>query len=233
MEREGGCACGAVRYVVTGGPLRVGLCHCLTCRKRHGAPFNAFAAFRTTRCGSRGARDLDRRRAWPDPRLPDLRLAAVLDRRGGGRRRDRDPPGRSGRHRPVHAAVRGLGQAPRALAAAAERAAICREPAGGDGDLGAVTRSSATPPSGPPGPPPEGADRGMPRKRTGPVRFRAVAGRAGSAAFAGMSNALSDTAGSAPPACPAPRPGRDRRCGSRTWGWRLPGRSSRPSCAGA
>ena len=47
MERKGGCACGAVRYVATGGPLRVGLCHCLTCRKRHGAPFNAFAAFRT------------------------------------------------------------------------------------------------------------------------------------------------------------------------------------------
>jgi hypothetical protein len=46
MERSGGCACGAVRYVAVGGPLRVGLCHCLTCRKRHGAPCNAFAAFR-------------------------------------------------------------------------------------------------------------------------------------------------------------------------------------------
>jgi hypothetical protein len=46
MERNGGCACGAVRYVASGGPLRVGLCHCLTCRKRHGAPCNAFAAFR-------------------------------------------------------------------------------------------------------------------------------------------------------------------------------------------
>ncbi|MEJ2814486.1 GFA family protein [Caulobacter sp. CCG-8] len=46
MERQGGCACGAVRYVASGGPLRVGLCHCLTCRKRHGAPCNAFAAFR-------------------------------------------------------------------------------------------------------------------------------------------------------------------------------------------
>ena len=45
MERQGGCACGAVRYVAEGGPLRVGLCHCLTCRKRHGAPCNAFAAF--------------------------------------------------------------------------------------------------------------------------------------------------------------------------------------------
>jgi len=46
MKRNGGCACGAVRYVASGGPLRVGLCHCLTCRKRHGAPCNAFAAFR-------------------------------------------------------------------------------------------------------------------------------------------------------------------------------------------
>jgi len=46
MERHGGCACGAVRYVASGGPLRVGLCHCLTCRKRHGAPCNAFAVFR-------------------------------------------------------------------------------------------------------------------------------------------------------------------------------------------
>jgi len=46
MERHGGCACGAVRYGASGGPLRVGLCHCLTCRKRHGAPCNAFAAFR-------------------------------------------------------------------------------------------------------------------------------------------------------------------------------------------
>lgn len=46
FERSGGCVCGAVRYVATGAPLRVGLCHCLTCRKRHGAPCNAFAAFR-------------------------------------------------------------------------------------------------------------------------------------------------------------------------------------------
>lgn len=55
MEREGGCACGAVRYVVTGGPLRVGLCHCLTCRKRHGAPFNAFAAFRSDKVRIEGS----------------------------------------------------------------------------------------------------------------------------------------------------------------------------------
>lgn len=59
MERRGGCACGAVRYVTEGGPLRVGLCHCLTCRKRHGAPCNAFAAFRVEKVRIEG-----RTQAW-------------------------------------------------------------------------------------------------------------------------------------------------------------------------
>jgi hypothetical protein len=42
----GGCACGLVRFVVRGQPLRVGLCHCLTCRKYHGSAFNPFVIFR-------------------------------------------------------------------------------------------------------------------------------------------------------------------------------------------
>ena len=42
---EGGCACGAVRFSVRGAPLRAGLCHCMTCRKSHGATFNPFAVF--------------------------------------------------------------------------------------------------------------------------------------------------------------------------------------------
>ena len=46
MERfEGGCSCGAVRYVATGRPFRVGICHCLDCRKHHGALFYAAAVF--------------------------------------------------------------------------------------------------------------------------------------------------------------------------------------------
>jgi hypothetical protein len=46
MERyTGGCLCGDVRIVATGRPLRVGLCHCLDCRKHHGALFNASAMF--------------------------------------------------------------------------------------------------------------------------------------------------------------------------------------------
>jgi len=46
MERhEGGCLCGKVRFVARGAPYRVGLCHCLDCRKHHGALFHASAIF--------------------------------------------------------------------------------------------------------------------------------------------------------------------------------------------
>ena len=46
MERfAGGCLCGAVRFVASGRPYRVGLCHCLDCRKHHGALFHASVIF--------------------------------------------------------------------------------------------------------------------------------------------------------------------------------------------
>jgi hypothetical protein len=41
----GGCLCGDVRITATGAPYRVGLCHCLDCRKHHGALFFAAAIF--------------------------------------------------------------------------------------------------------------------------------------------------------------------------------------------
>ncbi|WP_339780784.1 GFA family protein [uncultured Thalassospira sp.] len=41
----GGCLCGKVRLVASGLPYRVGLCHCLDCRKYHGALFHASAIF--------------------------------------------------------------------------------------------------------------------------------------------------------------------------------------------
>ena len=40
---DAGCLCGDVRVVASGEPYRVGLCHCLDCRKHHGALFLATA----------------------------------------------------------------------------------------------------------------------------------------------------------------------------------------------
>src|SRR3954471_10556167 len=46
MDRfTGGCLCGNVRIVASGLPYRIGLCHCLDCRKHHGALFHASAVF--------------------------------------------------------------------------------------------------------------------------------------------------------------------------------------------
>jgi hypothetical protein len=41
----GGCLCGDVRITAAGQPYRVGICHCLDCRKHHGALFHASAIF--------------------------------------------------------------------------------------------------------------------------------------------------------------------------------------------
>lgn len=41
----GGCQCGKVRFEAVGNPERVGICHCLDCRKHHGALFYAAAIF--------------------------------------------------------------------------------------------------------------------------------------------------------------------------------------------
>lgn len=42
---SGGCSCGKLRFVALGDPDRVGVCHCLECRKHHGAPFFAAAIY--------------------------------------------------------------------------------------------------------------------------------------------------------------------------------------------
>jgi len=41
----GGCLCGQLRIVAIGQPYRVGICHCLDCRKHHGALVHASAGF--------------------------------------------------------------------------------------------------------------------------------------------------------------------------------------------
>ena len=46
MEQiTGSCLCGAVQITALGRPDRVGVCHCLDCRRHHGALFYAAAIF--------------------------------------------------------------------------------------------------------------------------------------------------------------------------------------------
>lgn len=52
--RTGGCACGAVRFRVSGAARRAGLCHCLTRRKAHAAAFNPFVVFHANQVSVEG-----------------------------------------------------------------------------------------------------------------------------------------------------------------------------------
>lgn len=45
MQRTGGCACGTVRYQVTGEPLRIAVCHCRDCQRRTGSAFGIGCVF--------------------------------------------------------------------------------------------------------------------------------------------------------------------------------------------
>jgi len=45
QQLTGGCLCGDVRMTASGSPYRVGICHCMDCRKHHGAIFHASAIF--------------------------------------------------------------------------------------------------------------------------------------------------------------------------------------------
>ena len=37
--REGGCQCGAVRYVIEGDPVSLAVCHCTECQRQSGSAF--------------------------------------------------------------------------------------------------------------------------------------------------------------------------------------------------
>jgi hypothetical protein len=45
MKLEGGCYCGAVRYVVEGTPMMKAQCHCRECQHNTGGSANVFVAF--------------------------------------------------------------------------------------------------------------------------------------------------------------------------------------------
>ena len=63
----GGCLCGQVRVLATGTPYRVGLCHCLDCRKHTGSLFHASAIFPADAVTTEGeTRDYRGRHFCPD-----------------------------------------------------------------------------------------------------------------------------------------------------------------------
>ena len=68
MQRfTGGCLCGKVRVLATGKPYRVGLCHCLDCRKHTGSLFHASAIFPADAVTTEGeTRDYRGRHFCPD-----------------------------------------------------------------------------------------------------------------------------------------------------------------------
>ena len=44
-DYEGGCLCGDIRFLVSGEPDRVAVCHCRYCQLRTGAPFGSLADY--------------------------------------------------------------------------------------------------------------------------------------------------------------------------------------------
>jgi hypothetical protein len=57
-RRTGGCNCGRVKFEVSGTPVRVGLCHCLVCRKGTGSLGNLFAVWNSDEVAMQNTRDL-------------------------------------------------------------------------------------------------------------------------------------------------------------------------------
>jgi hypothetical protein len=45
VSAHGSCLCGEVRIELTGEPYRVGICHCLDCRKKSGSIFASWAIY--------------------------------------------------------------------------------------------------------------------------------------------------------------------------------------------
>jgi len=59
-RNQGGCVCGAVRYVAQGDPERVTICHCTWCQRRTGSAFGVEVVFRVENVALAG----DTLRTW-------------------------------------------------------------------------------------------------------------------------------------------------------------------------
>jgi hypothetical protein len=54
VENTGGCVCGSVRFLATGEPLRVTICHCRWCQRRTGTAFGTEVVFDSDRVAFTG-----------------------------------------------------------------------------------------------------------------------------------------------------------------------------------
>jgi len=61
LPQSGGCACGALRYALSGAPLLAYACHCHDCQKASGAAFSLTLVIRTADLAVTGAPQLVRR----------------------------------------------------------------------------------------------------------------------------------------------------------------------------
>jgi hypothetical protein len=97
MEREGGCACGAMRYRLTAAPLIVHACHCRDCQRLTG---DAFAL-----------------NTWIERRFVDdlLSLGAAPDSSGRSWPRHTNNQGHPNKDIPRMTMAMALGTAPRSV----------------------------------------------------------------------------------------------------------------------
>ena len=83
--REGGCACGAVRYRLASEPLFVNCCHCLNCQRQTGSAFVINMLIEADRvellAGEPHAADVPRDDGSTQPihRCPDCRVAVYSE----------------------------------------------------------------------------------------------------------------------------------------------------------
>ncbi len=54
MTRIAHCSCGSLRAETAGEPIMVGVCHCIACQRRTGAPFGVNVFFSRTQVQTEG-----------------------------------------------------------------------------------------------------------------------------------------------------------------------------------
>lgn len=49
VKLNGGCQCGAIRYQISGEPVKAAICHCSMCRRANAAPAVAWAMYQESK----------------------------------------------------------------------------------------------------------------------------------------------------------------------------------------